>query len=615
MVKKKVDAICHIKLPKNDIKKRKAANKLKEYACVKASWNSFVKNNYLKNGIENIVLNINKIKFLSYHLLNYHFTRCIENHVELPEITQTLFYRACCAVSVMRDRKSKIDETDELVISFSHFKLGDLPFRDKMGALIANLNRQQMTMTETHLKLNFYKRFSKYLELRTGETRKNIIYSWMKNIYDDEYIGKNPFIQYMRQWLKYTPTESNIKANMNHFIKIYYTIQKEFEKHPNTKGVRLFNLLPNKNSFSIDNIDICNTSLNDIISYLTEEHKIKDFIANKRIYWKEFFNIEQYETRHRKFDFGISTDGKSVSIRLQKFISPHKKYDVYDMQYDQLVGIDPGVRAVFTSCNNEGAILQCSTREYRHKSKMMYACKKRENWYKKWGHYEYWQNIPTFKTTDLNRMKTYFEYVLPKLNILFGFHQEKGFRSLNFRSYGRCKSTLTNMCKKIAAGTSTTNQKTLVGFGDFSQSHGLVKAHPNAPILKLKNELKKWCKVVDIDEYRTSKTCHACFNEIVLYKNRQIKKDRDGIMKARMSNVHSVIRCCSNECKLCCMDRDVNAAKNMLLLLQLQIEGKERPECFKPRKNACDTLVMEDKQCKACDSPLHNNSNVHLNAA
>jgi hypothetical protein len=44
--------------------------------------------------------------------------------------------------------------------------------------------------------------------------------------------------------------------------------------------------------------------------------------------------------------------------------------------------------------------------------------------------------------------------------------------------------------------------------------------------------------------------------------------------------------------------------------LKLQKEGKERFECFsvQPRKNTCDTPVMEDKQGKACDSLLQNNS-------
>ena len=96
--------------------------------------NSLCKNNYLKQGIQEIVYNINKISFLSYKLLNFHFTRLLEKNKDLPELTQNLFYNASCYVSVMKNRKSTIDEEDEMYKSFSQFShlLKDLPFRDKM---------------------------------------------------------------------------------------------------------------------------------------------------------------------------------------------------------------------------------------------------------------------------------------------------------------------------------------------------------------------------------------------------------------------------------------------------------------------------------------------------
>ena len=62
------------KTTRNDVKERKEANKDTEFTCVKMSFNSLVENNFLNGGIQEIVLNINKICFLSYQLLNYHFT-------------------------------------------------------------------------------------------------------------------------------------------------------------------------------------------------------------------------------------------------------------------------------------------------------------------------------------------------------------------------------------------------------------------------------------------------------------------------------------------------------------------------------------------------------------
>ena len=602
MVKKKNDVLLpkvKEKVVRNDVKERKEANKDTEFTCVKMSFNSLVENNYLNGGLQDIVLNINKICFLSYQLLNYHFTRLIEEKKPLPDITQNLFYQACSAVSIMKERKEKIDTTDKLYISFSHYKenLGELPFRDRMGNLMNNLNKQQITMTENHLKMNFYKRFHKYLELKTGETRKGVIYHWLKDIYATEYTGKNFFILSIRQWLKYPPTESNIKKHSSHFVKIYYKILNTFEKYSNKKGVRTFNLLPTKNSFSLSAIEICSSCLKDIIGYFTKQPVPKDFDENILLYWYDFFKIEKYETNQRRFANTIYTDGKVAVVRLRKpKMEILKPKDIKNMEYEQYVGLDPGVRSLQTSCNDTGRVIETTTPSYRHDCKMNYATKKREMWYKNWEHYEMWRNIPSFKTTRLEKMRTYFTYTYPHLNTIFKFHLYKNFRGLSFRSYCRGKATMSKICKSIVG-----DKKTLVGFGDFSQQHGLVKKHPTAPIKKFNKELRRYCDVVMIDEYNTSKTCNCCKNPIELYKNKIIRKTRDGThTKARMSIINSVIRCNLNECKLCCMDRDINASKNILFLLQLQQAGKKRPECFLPlkNKNNYDT-PLEDKYVEA----------------
>jgi len=198
-----------------------------------------------------------------------------------------------------------------------------------------------------------------------------------------------------------------------------------------------------------------------------------------------------------------------------------KTKEIKNIDYEQYVGIDPGVRALFTSCNENNEILQCSTKEYIHNSKMIYACKKRDTWYEEWQHYALWKSIPSFKVSNTKNMLNYFEYVLPNIDIFFQFHCDKNFRRLNFTSYCRGKATLEKICRNI-----TKDKNTLIGFGDYSQQHGLVKNHPTTPILKLKKELKRFCDVVDIDEWGTSKTCHKCFERITLYRNKKLCKPK-----------------------------------------------------------------------------------------
>jgi hypothetical protein len=620
MVKKKKDEnIPKVKVVRDDVKQRKEDNKNTDFTCIKSSWKSFCKNNLLADTIvEDILPKINTISFLSYKLLNYHFTRLLEENKPLPEIKQNLFYQACCMVSRLKYTKDTTDTTTELYESFSQMKqyiTDELPARDYLClGYITNLNKLQLTMTNNHLKLNFYNRFRKYLKLRTGETDNAVVYHWLKDIYEVTYEGKNTFILYMREWLKYTPTEANIVKHSNHFVKIYYSILKEFEKYPETKGVRTFTLLPHKHGFTQSHITICNAGLENTLKYIANELKcannnidsgldVKKFEENSNKYWKELFNITKYETKNKKFGYTILTDGKSVVLQMRKPVKPEKTDT--EQQYDNFLGIDPGIRALITSYDTNDKVIQVSTREYRHESKMIYACKKRENWYKKWEHYEEWKLIPTIKTSKTSVMKEYFKYVFPRLRTFTEFHIEKGFRNLNFTSYCRSKATLAKICERISGVTKKTKHvKTLVGFGDYSQQHGLVKSHPTTPILRLKKELRRYCKVVDIDEYKTSKTCSSCNKEIVLYRNR-IQRKKMGVLEpiAKMTNIHSVIRCKHNECKLCCMDRDINASKNILGLLLNQYRGEERPVCFRPEKIAVKPR-KSDKRAKACDSPL-----------
>ena len=47
-----------VKKKRSDVSKRIETNKDIDFVCIKMSWNSLCKNNYLKQGIQDIVYNI-----------------------------------------------------------------------------------------------------------------------------------------------------------------------------------------------------------------------------------------------------------------------------------------------------------------------------------------------------------------------------------------------------------------------------------------------------------------------------------------------------------------------------------------------------------------------------
>jgi hypothetical protein len=238
----------------------------------------------------------------------------------------------------------------------------------------------------------------------------------------------------------------------------------------------------------------------------------------------------------------------------------------------------------------------------------------------------------------------YFEYVLPKMDYFFEFYMKKNFRGLKFKTYCLTKKYMTEICKdivgyekkkknEIGLNKEMKCKKTLVGFGDFS-NNGIVKGNPKAPVLKFKRELKNWCELVEINEYRTSKTCNECHKEIelmkhrdVIKKNRKYKKNgkeeenkekyekKEGISDAKREDkrTYSVIRCKNNGCRLYCMDRDINASKNILNILIREKEGLERDECFKKQK-ANTNVKHEGDKGSGRESGKKDKSKLHVSA-
>ena len=128
----------------------------------------------------------------------------------------------------------------------------------------------------------------------------------------------------------------------------------------------------------------------------------------------------------------------------------------------------------------------------------------------------------------------------------------------------------------------------MVGFGDWSARDpgGFFKGNEPAPVKKFKAALCHVCTVVEVKEYKTSALCAECSTPLVAFKGslKQTKPVRfreaagaDGVTKLDLgpgnTPIHSV-RVCQN-CDMV-VNRDVNAARNMRVMLECSVEGKAR---------------------------------------
>jgi transposase len=89
-------------------------------------------------------------------------------------------------------------------------------------------------------------------------------------------------------------------------------------------------------------------------------------------------------------------------------------------------------------------------------------------------------------------------------------------------------------------------------------------------------DLRKWCKVIDVNEFRTSKLCCKCHNETEKVSYNGVK-------------VNSVLRCCNNECGMI-IDRDINGCKNILKMLMISLNKMDKPEAFKKTNKSLPSL-------------------------
>ena len=113
-------------------------------------------------------------------------------------------------------------------------------------------------------------------------------------------------------------------------------------------------------------------------------------------------------------------------------------------------------------------------------------------------------------------------------------------------------------------------------------------------------------KVLDCDEFRTSKICYGCNAELsnmrkgrlsqrvlAIRLEKQLRLKKKGKAVKYRTSVHGLC-----QCKTChrTWNRDVNASLNMVRILFSQLKGRERPEalCRNPQTELTTLSSLED---------------------
>lgn len=119
--------------------------------------------------------------------------------------------------------------------------------------------------------------------------------------------------------------------------------------------------------------------------------------------------------------------------------------------------------------------MHCSTKKFYHDAEYKEGNRKTRRWIDNDAVIQdAVRNMPKKRTCDIISFESYMIFLLPRLDKLLRFFQQRKFRSQRFKRYLFCKKKLRKLTLKMADG-----KKTLVGLGDWSNTDtsGIIKKY------------------------------------------------------------------------------------------------------------------------------------------
>jgi hypothetical protein len=412
----------------------------------------------------------------------------------------------------------------------------------------------------------------------------------------------------------------DIKSNPQDYIKGLIYIGKQIEKYydnedQNNHKLRLFNVLPLRTNIIPKNITIDTAGF--IQNFLGEEsttEHLKNYKKNNNQYnlWNRVFklNSRTFNKNNYNFNYMIKTDGISVSIlfiRLGKDNKPLKKSNrnnretenieyiekvefTDDMMKKKVVAIDLNFSdLIYCGSKDENNNLQTfrytqnqrrleiRTKKY---SKIMDSISKEQSVNN--------QTIKEIETilsnynSSTNNFEKFKKYIIQKNkinNLLFKHYEKEIYRKLKLNRYINTQKSESKMISNF--GNKFGNSKdVIITLGDFDKCDNMKGVEP-VICRKFRKIFKNaGYQTYLINEFRTSKLCNCCHQEIAPFLERKSHKPKD-IKNGKNIVCHGLL--CHKDIKPSCEiihNRDKNAVQNMLYIVEHIKKYKTRPTEF-----------------------------------
>ena len=384
---------------------------------------------------------------------------------------------------------------------------------------------------------------------------------------------------------------------------------------------KLFNILPLRTRIIPNYITFDTAS---IINLLIEENSRK-YLSNikdtQKEIWDKFFYTNTFKKNKYRFNYMIKSDGIGVSILFvriddkgnlvkvskKQLMDMEKQREIDDKQYieNQL-----NIKEILNSKNyicidpNKDDIIYCMDKD---NNKFRYTQNQRRLETRNKKYIKILDQIS--KTTKINNksikeietelsnynsktcnFEKFIEYLKMKNkvnSILYEQYKTKIYRKLKWNRFINTQKSESKMINNFRNKYGTPENNVII-LGDYDKgSHNMKNKEPiiNKRIRKIFRANQY--KIYLISEFRTSKLCSCCNNEVENFLIRPSNKPKN---KGRNELVWGLV-CCKN--KKCCQEtkynsrifnRDMNATLNMINIVKSLIKTNKIPDIFTRKK-------------------------------
>ena len=244
-----------------------------------------------------------------------------------------------------------------------------------------------------------------------------------------------------------------------------------------------------------------------------------------------------------------------------------------DVEGFTVFGLDPGRKTLFyasASSNKYSEQVWCSNKGYRHHLRVQPRQRKTEKWLTKKGLKEFIDKMPTAKVITAALLEAHIRYCFTRLEDVLKLYGSKRYRKFKQNGFYTKQRVLNKLVARITKG----RRKVLLAYGSANVG-SCVRGNPPIAAKAFRRHCKQRCKVVMIDEFRTSRVCSACEGDLVQMTGKvQDKKTKEW---KRNRPIWAVQVC--QDCGTV-WNRDRNASINILRIFNTLQSRGERPLPF-----------------------------------